>query len=96
MSRRGVGACHAGSFETSLILAVRPDLVSDTRHVLPEVPIDLAAALRAGARDFREMGATEAYFGQPAAASAEEGHALYDEMARIVVEAVMAARGAAG
>ncbi len=86
------GACHAGSFETSLVLAVRPDLVDDAaRHLLPEVAIDLAAALRTGARDFKEMGATEGYFGQPAAGSATEGHALYDEMARIVEQAVRAA-----
>jgi len=86
------GACHAGSFETSLVLAVRPDLVGDVRHGLPEVAIDLAAALRGGAKDFKEMGATEGYFGQPAAASAEEGGALYDEMATILEDAVLAAR----
>lgn len=86
------GACHAGCFESSLVLAVRPDLVDDgARAALPEVAIDLAAALRAGAKDFKEMGATDGYFGQPAAASAAEGHALYDAMADIVVEAVRAA-----
>ncbi len=85
------GACHAGSFESSLVLAVRPDLVDDAaRAGLPEVPIDLAAALRAGAKDFKAMGAADGYFGQPAAASAAEGRALYDEMATIVVEAVLA------
>ncbi len=85
------GACHAGCFETSLILALRPDLVSDARQALPEVPIDLAAALRAGAKDFQEMGATEGYFGQPAAASASEGGQLYEELARIVEDAVVQA-----
>lgn len=87
------GACHAGSFETSLVLAVRPDLVGDDRHGLPEVAIDLAAALRAGAKDFKEMGAVQGYFGQPGAGSAAEGHALYEEMATIVEEAVVAAVG---
>ena len=91
------GACHAGCFESSLILAVRPELVDDAaRSALPAVPIDLAAALRAGARDFREMGATEGYFGTPADASATEGHTRFDEMATILVEAVRAARGASG
>jgi creatinine amidohydrolase len=86
------GACHAGSFETSLVLAVRPDLVDDgVRATLPAVPIDLAAALRAGAKDFQEMGATQGYFGQPAAGSAAEGEALYAEMARIVADAVITA-----
>ncbi|MDP2308879.1 MAG: creatininase family protein [Pseudomonadota bacterium] len=83
------GACHAGSFETSLVLAVRPDLVSDARSGLPEVAIDLAAALRAGAKDFKEMGATEGYFGQPHAGSAEEGDTLFEEMALILEEAVL-------
>ncbi|MDP2312585.1 MAG: creatininase family protein [Pseudomonadota bacterium] len=88
------GACHAGSFETSLVLAVRPDLVDDAaRQALPEVAIDLAGALRAGAKDFKEMGATQGYFGQPAAGSAAEGHALYEEMAGIVEDSVVAARG---
>lgn len=86
------GACHAGSFESSLVLAVRPDGVAD-RSTLPEVPIDLAAALRAGARDFLEMGAKDGYFGRPADGSAAEGDSLYAEMTRIVVEAVHAARG---
>ena len=78
------GACHAGSFESSLVLAVRPNGVGD-RASLPEVPIDLAAALRAGARDFKEMGATQGYFGRPADGSAAEGDALYAEMTRIEI-----------
>jgi creatinine amidohydrolase len=85
------GACHAGSFETSLVLAVRPDLVSDIRAALPEVGIDLAAALRAGAKDFHEMGATRAYFGRPADGSAAEGGALFEEMGGILADAIAGA-----
>src|SRR5262245_52997136 len=47
------GSCHAGQYETSLVLADRPDLV-DT-DVLPELPpviVDLPAAMSAGATDF--------------------------------------------
>ena len=42
------GACHAGSYETSLVLAERPELVRDSRRGLQPKPIDLAAAMRAG------------------------------------------------
>lgn len=87
------GACHAGSYETSLVLAASPEHVDEAaRRDLPEVPIDLAAAMRAGARDFVEAGGTRAYFGAPAAGSPEQGRALYTELGRILVEAIGAAR----
>ena len=85
-------AAHRYPRDLSLISGSRgtaklgQDLVGD--RALPEVAIDLAAALRAGAKDFKEMGALEGYFGRPHDATAEEGEALYEEMARIVVEVV--------
>ncbi|MDR7555365.1 MAG: creatininase family protein [Armatimonadota bacterium] len=85
------GARHAGAYETSLVLAVRPDLVRlDVARSLPPVWVDLPAALRAGARSFAEAGSPLAYFGDPARSSAEEGHALYDALATIVADAVEA------
>lgn len=87
------GACHAGRYETSLVLAATPAHVDEAaRAGLPEVPIDLAAAMRAGARDFVEAGGTRAYFGAPAEGSAAEGRVLYAELGRILAEAVEAAR----
>jgi creatinine amidohydrolase len=82
------GACHAGSYETSLVLAERPELVRDVRRGLAPLPIDLAAAMRRGARTFEEAGAADAYFGDPAAATVEEGESIYSrlvDMVRIVV-----------
>lgn len=87
------GACHAGDYESSMILAMRPDLVDErAMHGLPDVPINLAGAMRAGARDFVEAGGVHAYFGWPARSQAERGHTLLDTLAAIVVEAVNAVR----
>lgn len=79
------GACHAGQYETSIMLAERPALVrDDVRTSLPEVPISLAEKLRAGVTDFVEMGLVRAYAGAPADASAEEGDDLLDRLATMV------------
>jgi creatinine amidohydrolase len=81
------GACHAGDFEGSLLLALRPELVREgARVALPENPVSLAAALAAGKRRFVEAGGPQAYFGRPAAASAETGRALLRELATIVAD----------
>jgi creatinine amidohydrolase len=91
------GACHAGSYETSLVLAARPELVRDeVRRSLMVKPIDLARAMREGKRTFGEAGAPEAYFGDPAAASVEEGNDIYTRLTAMVVEEVRAAWPTAG
>ncbi len=83
------GACHAGRFETSIVLACRPDLVHDRiRATLPEQPRSLSAAIRAGKRTFGEAGGPDAYFGDPAAATAEEGRATIDALGGILADAV--------
>ncbi len=88
------GACHAGDYESSMVLAMRPDLVdAAAMQHLPDLPINLAAAMRAGARDFVEAGGHDAYFGWPARAQAERGDALLDTLADIVVEAIQAVAG---
>lgn len=89
------GACHAGQYETSLVMAVRPDLVKEeVRLALPAVPVSLVDAIRSGRRTFREAGLDRAYCGDPAAASAEEGHATYDVLAQIVAEQILEALAA--
>jgi len=86
------GACHAGRFETSLVLADRPDLVDeDARLSLAENPASLIAAFAEGAQTFAEAGGPEAYFGDPRSASAVEGQASYNVMAEGLVEATLAA-----
>lgn len=83
------GARHAGSYETSIVLAVRPDAVDvDEMRGLPPVWIDLPARLRAGARTFADAGAELGYFGDPARSTPEEGNALLDALADIIVSAI--------
>ena len=86
------GACHAGRYEGSLMLAERPDLVREhLRRALPAVPASLAAAIRAGASTFAEAGGPRAYFGWPADATAEEGRATVAALGDILAEATLAA-----
>ncbi|HLQ66058.1 MAG TPA: creatininase family protein [Candidatus Limnocylindrales bacterium] len=83
------GACHAGRFEGSIVLAVRPDLVRDEiRSGLPPVEASLSRAIRSGARTFEEAGGPRAYFGRPAEATAEEGRRTIETLGEILAEAV--------
>lgn len=86
------GACHAGRYETSILLAERPDLVHEgIRHKLDEVPVSLVEAIRAGKRTFRQAGGPNAYFGAPAHATVAEGRATVALLGEILAEAVRAA-----
>jgi creatinine amidohydrolase len=85
------GACHAGQFETSLVLADRPDLVDAAAgQALSDNPSSLVAAFARGATTFAEAGGPDAYFGSPAQASATEGEQSYDVMAAALAETVLA------
>ena len=89
------GACHAGQFETSIVLAERPDLVREaTRAALPPNPASLSHAIRDGRQSFEEAGGPRAYFGFPAQATAEEGRATIEVLGSILDEAVQAELGA--
>lgn len=84
------GACHAGSYESSLVMAVAPELVKeDLRQQLPAVDISLSAAIKAGIDNFKVAGGEQAYFGQPAAASAAEGAQTYQVLADMLVTAIL-------
>ena len=83
------GACHAGSYEGSVVMAARPELVRDEiRLSLPANPVSIAEAIREGKRTFEEAGGDQAYFGDPAAASAEEGHRTIAILGEILTESV--------
>ena len=84
------GSRHAGSYETSLVMADRPDLVNEAERVsLAPVWIDLPGRIRDhGARSFKEAGSDRAYFGDPASASADEGERLFAALARMIVTTV--------
>ena len=86
------GDCHAGSYETSLVMAARPDLVRDEiRQSLERVPISIAEKIKQGAQTFKEAGGYEAYFGDPGAASREEGEATYEALSDMMVSSIMEA-----
>ncbi|MBS2027480.1 MAG: creatininase family protein [Deltaproteobacteria bacterium] len=83
------GGSHAGLYETSLVLAAAPKLVrDDIREALPAVEVDLPAAIKKGATNFHEAGGPDAYFGQPALASAAEGNRLLDVLADATLAAL--------
>ncbi len=79
------GACHAGRYETSLVLAAAPHLVRDAaRGDLPDVPISLSDGIRRGEKTFFEMGMTSAYAGSPASATAAHGEEQLDLLAAMI------------
>jgi len=87
------GACHAGRFEGSIVMAEAPSLArADVAATLEPVPSSLSKAIRAGARTFSEAGGPRAYFGWPADATAEEGEASVRALGALLAEAVLEAR----
>lgn len=90
------GDCHAGRYETSLVLA-SGEQVGDYED-LPPIPISLADGIKNGKKTFAEMGIVRAYTGAPADATAEEGDALYEKLVAMIVtvveEGLAASRGA--
>ena len=85
---------HGGAFETSLMMAAAPQLVRDHERIsLPPVEGGLLAAIKKGAKTFAEAGGEDAYFGDPTAASAEEGETIYEALAEILSLSVREALG---
>ncbi len=84
------GGSHAGTYETSLMLAAAPQLVNEpARKSLPSLPVDLPAAIKGGARTFRDCGGLQAYFGAPASATRKEGERLLEVLAEASERAVL-------
>jgi creatinine amidohydrolase len=85
------GSCHAGQYESSLVLAIAPELVDlAIARALPEHVVPLHEKIAAGARDFADCGLPDAYCGNPAGATAAEGEHHLDTLAALCVEAVEA------
>lgn len=83
------GGSHAGQYETSLILADRPDLVDhDVLTTLEPTPVNLAAAIADGCKDFVDMGLAQAYNGTPAQATADEGRQSFDTLTDMLIAQV--------
>ncbi|HEX8185329.1 MAG TPA: creatininase family protein [Blastocatellia bacterium] len=84
------GDCHAGAYESSLVMAARPELVREQlRESLERVPISIAEKIREGARTFTEAGGSEAYFGNPREASRDEGETTYGALSDMIVTAAL-------
>jgi creatinine amidohydrolase len=83
------GSCHAGRYETSLVLADRPELVhADRMTALEERQVDMPAAIRSGLTNFVTMGMDQAYCGAPAESSAEEGYETFETLTDMLVELI--------
>ena len=84
------GACHAGRYETSIVMAERPDLVREPiRAGLVANPASLSVAIKEGKKTFEEAGGPQAYFGFPADATAEEGRETLRVLGDILADAVL-------
>jgi creatinine amidohydrolase len=80
---------HAGAFETSLMMAAAPESVRE-RERISLAPIEgILAGLKKGAKTFTEAGGEDAYFGDPTAASAEEGESLFEALSEVLTLSVM-------
>lgn len=87
------GACHAGQFEGSVVLAERLEWVrQEIARDLPAIQISLSEAIREGKRSFEEAGLERAYCGDPAAATADEGRVTIETLGTILADAVVEAR----
>jgi creatinine amidohydrolase len=86
------GACHAGRFETSIVLAERPDLVREGQRIsLPANPASISQAIREGKQSFEAAGGPRAYFGFPAEATPSEGRGTIELLGAILNEAIESA-----
>jgi creatinine amidohydrolase len=83
------GACHAGRYETSLVLAAAPGAVDTAAaRALPDLAVSLSDGIKAGQTSFLAMGLDHAYTGAPARASAEEGVELLGRLAAMIAAEV--------
>ena len=83
------GSCHAGRYETSLILHDEPGTVQHGRMAaLPTRMVDMPAGMAAGRSDFLALGMDEAYCGSPAEATPEEGEQTFETLTDMLVELI--------
>ena len=83
------GACHAGQYESSVVMARHPEWVREAaRGSLEANPKSLSVAIRDGLDSFEAAGGPQAYFGDPAAATVEEGRQTLSILGEILAQAV--------
>ncbi len=84
------GACHAGRYETSLVLAAAPTTVDTAAaRALPDLEVSLSDGIKAGKHSFQAMGLDHAYTGAPARATAVEGAELLDLLGTMIATEVL-------
>lgn len=87
------GGFHAGRSETSVMMALQEDKVrEEIRRRLVRVEASLDEGIRQGRTHFAECGGLQAYFGDPASASAGEGEQLLEALSGIVSDLVILGR----
>lgn len=80
---------HAGAFETSLMMVAAPELVRE-RERISLAPVEgLLPAMKKGAKTFAEAGGDDAYFGDPTAASVEDGESYFEGLAEALRVSIM-------
>jgi len=83
------GDCHAGQYESSIVLAADPTSVNEeSRKGLEPVEINLIEKMQAGVENFKEMGAEDGYCGTPADATEEEGREMIELLATMISTSV--------
>lgn len=88
------GECHAGRYETSIVMAAAPELVQEPlRQRLSPVPVSLSKKLSEGIDTFEAMGMELAYAGDPAAATVEEGEQMIQRLGDMVVGEILESLG---
>ena len=83
------GECHAGRYEASIVMAADGESVrEEERLALEPKEVGLIEKMLGGAKDFLEIGADAAWCGDPASATADEGRALIESLATVVVSTI--------
>lgn len=83
------GSCHAGSYETSLVLAERPELIdTEVMSRLEPMVVNMPEAIAEGRTDFLAMGMDQAYCGAPADATVAEGESTFETLTEMLVDLI--------
>ncbi len=80
---------HAGAFETSAMMALNLRLVREHERISIPPMDSLSASMKNGAKTFKEAGGEDAYFGDPGAATIEDGENILETIAEICSLSVM-------
>ena len=84
------GACHAGEYEGSMVLAASKHLFRQDRAAqLAPLELSLSEGIQAGVSTFAELGMTEAYTGNPQKSTENFGNELYEVLSDMVFSTVV-------